>query len=121
MEIHTCRPLCDICQRVLQLWWRGVGGVTFGLGGGAVRVAQRQQSHLDELVEQHVLAHQDELGVLLLAVEVHGVLVVLHHAEHRQHVACRHGNTRVLGVRTLSVSRSQGVIFSPMIELGEEK
>lgn len=53
-------------------------------------VAQRQQGHLDELVEEHVLAHQHELGVLLLAVEVHGVLVVLHHAEHGQHVAWRH-------------------------------
>lgn len=50
-------------------------------------VAQREQGHLDELVEQHVLAHQHELGVLLLAVELHGALVVLHHAEHGQHVA----------------------------------
>lgn len=81
-----------------------MGGVTFGLGGGAVRVAQRQQSHLDELVEQHVLAHQDELGVLLLAVEVHGVLVVLDHAEHRQHVACRHRAPRVI---TLTVGCSR--------------
>lgn len=53
-------------------------------------VAQRQQGHLDQLVEEHVLAHQHELGVLLLAVKVHGVLVVLHHAEHGQHVAWRH-------------------------------
>lgn len=52
-----------------------------------MRVAQRQQGHLDELVEEHVLTHQDELGVLLLAVKIHGILVVLDHAEHGQHVA----------------------------------
>lgn len=50
-------------------------------------VAQRQQGHLDQLVEEHVFTHQDELGVLLLAVEIHGILVVLDHTEHRQHVA----------------------------------
>lgn len=62
---------------------QAVVALTFGLGGRAVGVAQRQQGHLDQLVEEHVLAHQHELGMFFLAVKVHGVLIVLHHAEHR--------------------------------------
>lgn len=79
----------SVCERTVRAC-QGDGAtsaVTFGLSCGAVGVAQRQQGHLNELVEEHVLAHQDELGMFLLAVEVHGVLVVLDHAEHGQHVA----------------------------------
>lgn len=51
-----------------------------------MRVAQRQQGHFYQLVEEHVLTHQHKLSMLLLAVKVQGVLVVLHHTEHWQHV-----------------------------------
>lgn len=61
--------------------------LTFGLSRRAVGVAQRQQGHLNELIEEHVLSHQDKLSVLLLAVKIHGILVVFDHTEHRQHVA----------------------------------
>lgn len=59
---------------------------TFSLRSRTVRVAQGEQSHLDELVEEHVLPDQNELSMFLFAVELDGALVVLHHTKHRQHV-----------------------------------
>lgn len=59
---------------------------TFGLCGGTVRVTQREQGHLDELVEEHVLPDQHELGMFLFAVKLNWALVVLHHTKHWQHV-----------------------------------
>lgn len=59
---------------------------TFSLSGRAVRVAQREERHLDQLVEEHVLSDQHEFGVLFPAVEVYRALIVLDHAEHGQHV-----------------------------------
>lgn len=59
---------------------------TFSLGCRAVRVAQREESHLNQLIEEHVLPDQNKLRVLLSAVELYGVLIVLHHTEHWQHI-----------------------------------
>lgn len=69
------------------MFWRNRNeSITFSLRSRTVRVAQGEQSHLDELVEEHVLPDQNELSMFLFAVELDGALVVLHHTKHRQHV-----------------------------------
>lgn len=59
---------------------------TFSLCSRTVWVAQREQGHLDQLVEEHVLPHQNKLSMFLFAVKLDGALVVLHHTKHWQHV-----------------------------------
>lgn len=74
-------------KKVKCMFWRNRNeSITFSLRSRTVRVAQGEQSHLDELVEEHVLPDQNELSMFLFAVELDGALVVLHHTKHRQHV-----------------------------------
>lgn len=57
---------------------------TFCLRCGAVWVAQRQQSHLNQLVKQKISLDQDKLGVFFYLLPLQRVFLVLHHAEHGQ-------------------------------------
>lgn len=61
---------------------------TFGLRRRAVRVAQRQQGHLDQLVEEQISLDQDKLGVFFYFLPLQGVFLVLHHAEDGQRAPC---------------------------------
>lgn len=57
---------------------------TFSLCSRAVRVAQRQQGHLYQLVKQQVSLDQHKLSMLFSSLSFQRAFLVLHHAEHRQ-------------------------------------
>ena len=67
---------------------------TFGLGGRAVRVPQRQQGHLDQLVEEQVSPDQHKLCMLLPLLPLGHSLSVLHHTENWQQAPWGDGQHR---------------------------
>lgn len=91
---HTSTEIWDNNRRVLcSFTHQAFVFCTFGLCCGAVRVSQCQQGHLYQLVEQQVSLDQHKLSVFFSPLSFQKVLLVLHHAEHRQQTPWGDGHT----------------------------